>query len=1034
MIENEENVSELINEAIEESSEFEKLMDSTDFESWFESDDSNVLKKFEQGINPLNEFKKNKKKLERICCRMRKKGTSELPESRNKSSLDKYLVYKLFESKSKRVEARVNFNRGGYEEARSNLSSVSDILQNSKEDINDKRWMLLVYNDLSICWAGLGNSSISRGYAEEAIKVVKNEKSYVQFGKRLNAGNSNNGADIRNCCFVSSKLYYLYTVALFNQAVAEKRSTLYTAAERNFRKIIEYAEKDTHLLNLNYYSTLLNLGDLYIDLGRGNEAIRLLDKAIDRNKLDEDDIRYWNVYLSKINALIDQSEYGEAERLLEKLKKKTEDFILLKKHRVTSTGFKGLNCYARCKIEKAKNNLKTNNKEKKEKRYDELEKVEKIIKDNIGLAIERKQEGSEIKAYKQLSEIYEIYCKNKIARKYLIKFISNGEIDDLVVFSSHKGMSSWINRCDDLDALETLINQTIKVMENEPNNVGRYRDLLKRAKEQAVKECEDKDQLARAERIVEKIDEAERKKKDYNFLSESKSLNESLSDGKGLEEENIRKRLDVNEKDFDKVLFNRSKLKGDDYIVEVVVLKRWNSFSPGLFRESTGSLGGGYLLRIKRNSYLFSFSDIAKAKGKQKLLDRLHELGHLDLAKIMKDAKYSEDGRKIRISRNNKRIAALWIEKGSCYLQWRGRELRIGVIKEKGDKTNVYSGDPDVENIVIDPGHNFLQNFRMEGFYINDIDTIIVTHSHLDHCADLLSIMDLVYQFNKRYKDTSNKKRQRKKVNLCLSRGAYHKFLSYIDEPDWKTQLKDVIILENLENRKWEPFRGLTILAIPTPHRDLGGEKAIGLKIEIGGVQEENLCLGFTGDTPWYPGIIEDFRGCDLLCVHLGSIKYQEIGFTERRYEEGTKRKIEGREKFLKKLLETYIESNHLLFFGTRNVIENCNEKGKNTLIIVGEFGEELKYGLRKDLCERFSSSTTAFCIPGDIGLYVGIGKDGEKKVRCNFCEEFVPQEEDIATFSYGREDAIHYICETCDKTLSELQKQAIIEHRLTKH
>lgn len=960
MAENRNNISILVNECVQTSIEFETLMDKTDFDSWLETDNPGVLRGLRQEISPFHKFKKNKKKLESICCQMREKGTSKRPKSKDKSLLEKYIVYQLFESKSKRVKARISFKKEEYEKALRDLLPVHDVLQNSKGVINDKRWMILLYNDLSICYAGLENSSMSRGYAEEAKRIMEEEESYEKFDQKFSADNSVNMANIADDEFVSSRFYDLYVVTLFNQALAEKLSYSYSEAERDFKKIIKYAERDTHLLNFNYYSTLLNLGDLYIDLGRGNEAIELLDKAINRNKLDENDIRYWNVCLAKINALIDQSEYDEAEKLLKKFKEKKKDFTLCKKHRVTFTGFKGLNYYARCKIEKVRNTLgmNDNDRKKEEKKNDELEKVEKIIKDNIGYIKKRKQEGLENKAYKQLSDIYIIYSKNRddskyyrYVREYLVKFISKKRgINDLDGFIKHRDMNDWIDGCDDLDALESFIDQIIKVMENEPTDG--YINLLEKIGEKAIKECEDKDQLSRAERIARKINEA-RKGKEYGesirkFLSNINPLDKRSSDkedlskkDKGLTNKDIWKRLDINEKNFDKVLFDRSKLKKDDHMVEVIVLRRWNSFSPGLFRESTGSLGGGYLLRIKKNS---------------------------------------------------------------C-----------------------------VENIVIDPGYNFLQNFRMEGFYINDIDTIIVTHSHLDHCAELLPVMDLIYQFNKRYKDTPYGELPRKRVNLCLSRGAYRKFFSYIDDPDWKKQLKDVIILENLAKMKWEPFKGLKISAIPTPHMDLGGAKAIGLRIEIDGGQEKNLCLGFTGDTPWYPKIIEHFKGCDLLCVHLGSIRYQEIGFTDKRYEEDTKREIENEDKKNKELQKIYLKSNHLLFFGTENVINHCTKKGENSLIIVGEFGEELKYGLRRYLCTELSKETKVKCLPGDIELYIGIDKNGTKKVRCNFCEEFVEQKE-IRTFSYGREDAIHYICETCHNTLSELQKQAVVEHRLTRH
>ncbi len=237
----------------------------------------------------------------------------------------------------------------------------------------------------------------------------------------------------------------------------------------------------------------------------------------------------------------------------------------------------------------------------------------------------------------------------------------------------------------------------------------------------------------------------------------------------------------------------------------------------------------------------------------------------------------------------------------------------------------------------------------------------------------------------------------------------------------------------------FKPFSGLKISAIPTHHMDLGGVNAIGLKIEID-TEKEKLHLGFTGDTPWSQEIRKKFNGCDLLCVHLGSIKYQEIGYTENRYNlksESREIKPGNHEKEFKK---KFIKANHLLFFGTLDFIEHCSDKDE-PLIIVSEFGEELKYGLRTDLCRKLwkeankkrNENKKIVCLPGDIGLYIGIDKDGRKKIRCNFCEEFVEQNE-IETFIYGREDAIHYICKTCNSTLSELQKQDVIKHRVTRH
>jgi len=1058
MAKNGERKTKLLEEAIDASIKFERLMDKTDFDSWLEDDTSSKLEKMGQEVTPFKKFRKNKEKIENICCKMKKKGSNELPISRDISSLEKYIVYKLFESKNNRLEARkcskkedekekykeglpyllsaLNEHDKFYLQMKQNESNKS---LNPGEDSALNRWLILLYNDLSICYAGLENSSMSYGYAEEARRIIEKEKNYKEFDNKLSANNSTNWQDIKYHDFVSSKLFELYTVTIFNQAEAGRRSNRYAEAEKNFKKIINYGEKNTSLINFNHYSAILYLSLLYIDQGRGKEAIELLDEVI--NKSNEADIPYWKAFIAKSQALIDQSEYDKAIALLSNkfFEKQENSYVLNKEHKVTSQGFKGLNYFTSCQIEKVKNTLKITKSDKAE----QLNEVKNLMEKNIKNFKERKQKGFETKAYKHLSEIYEIMDDNKNAIKYLTKYLSNGDIGNLKKFVRHEKMGDWINDCIDLDALESFSKELVIALKDEPEDeVKKYQDLINILIEKIKQECGDKDQLSRSERLVANLNEVVGKREVIRYKEGIFFKESSRGENKGLSEEEIRIRLDINEKGFDSALFKRSEMKKPEHIAEVIVLRRWNSFSPGLYRESTGSLGGGYLLRIKKNSYLFSFSDIAKEKERQELLNRLRALDHSDLAKIMEGAKYSEEGRKIRITKNNERIVTLKIEEGLCYLEWQDHELEIGVVKKEDDKLNIYSGNSDVENIVIDPGYNFLRNFRSEGFHVEDIDTIIVTHSHLDHCAELLPIMDLIYQFNKRYESTPNGGRQKKRVNLCLSQGTYKKFSSYTNDPDWQRQLKDVIILENLGEMKWEPFKGLKISAVPTPHMDLGGVNAIGLKIEI---EEKKLCLGFTGDTPWDPKIKKRFKACDLLCVHLGSIKYQEIGYTDDRYNLKIKskpRKISSETEQRKEVYKKYGEANHLLFYGTLDFIECCADKDE-PLIIVGEFGEELKYGLRRDLCEKLCREVNEkrkekripdiVCLPGDIGLYVGIDKDGTKKVRCNFCEEFVEQEE-IETFSSGREDAIHYICKTCNNTLSELQKQAFIEHRVTRH
>ena len=50
--------------------------------------------------------------------------------------------------------------------------------------------------------------------------------------------------------------------------------------------------------------------------------------------------------------------------------------------------------------------------------------------------------------------------------------------------------------------------------------------------------------------------------------------------------------------------------------------------------------------------------------------------------------------------------------------------------------------------LVIDPGYNFIHNFGLAGFCLDDIDGILITHAHNDHTNDFESLLVLLYERN----------------------------------------------------------------------------------------------------------------------------------------------------------------------------------------------------------------------------------------------------------------------------------------------
>ena len=51
---------------------------------------------------------------------------------------------------------------------------------------------------------------------------------------------------------------------------------------------------------------------------------------------------------------------------------------------------------------------------------------------------------------------------------------------------------------------------------------------------------------------------------------------------------------------------------------------------------------------------------------------------------------------------------------------------------------------------VIDPGCSFIRLFELKTRHeINDIDLVITSHDHIDHCQDLITLISLFRQYNK---------------------------------------------------------------------------------------------------------------------------------------------------------------------------------------------------------------------------------------------------------------------------------------------
>lgn len=228
------------------------------------------------------------------------------------------------------------------------------------------------------------------------------------------------------------------------------------------------------------------------------------------------------------------------------------------------------------------------------------------------------------------------------------------------------------------------------------------------------------------------------------------------------------------------------------------------------------------------------------------------------------------------------------------------------------------------KGVVIDPGYDFIQNFYDEGFSLEDIDAVVVTHSHSDHDDDLATLTTLIREWNEYHELTGEceEKNSTKELDFFLNESSNLKFSAWLKSSEVK--IARVIPLPSLwwDKESKEPSDGkirgkpvkldlrnekipeegysFEMEIVPAWHNDvIGKTEAIGIKfhlyepkLEQGSSTfsfEKVGVIGYTGDTGAYghdvtgldrggSKLIEDqYKDCDVLIAHLGDIRAREL-------------------------------------------------------------------------------------------------------------------------------------------------------------
>lgn len=294
--------------------------------------------------------------------------------------------------------------------------------------------------------------------------------------------------------------------------------------------------------------------------------------------------------------------------------------------------------------------------------------------------------------------------------------------------------------------------------------------------------------------------------------------------------------------------------------------------------------------------------------------------------------------------------------------------------------TNEYSGGGMYlnwmgEGIVIDPGYRFVQNLHHFNINVLNIMTVVVTHEHIDHNADLRLLEDLISA-------TWSLRKNKNKVKWFLDPVTYSVVENYQKfESSFQKEQNEIINIEdNLAEDKIKLSDQLAIsyfrtFHIPIKDSEEYEKRTYGIIVFL-----DQHKMMYTSDTEYFEQLSDYAKDCDALILNISSIYEYDLML-------GIQKK------------------NHLGYFGCYNLLKQLLIKDKMLpkYVFISEFWNgtgDIRFDISKYLKSEIEKQVKRLVTDGKMEDFpvthimpaeIGIVYDIENQaIKCSVCGKYM--------------------------------------------